>query len=217
MALGSRCATRLPAARATNTFILHRFVSGFLVAAASRFHLTARRARGGRANWFRVDDDTRLGAQREAPLAARVNADDGVLKSATNSLPRRRRGCTRRDLPAAVTDRSRSQLHDVAVRRSQGVEIVGPSLHHLASLAHVAGPVVRGANLVSLGVCELPFDHVRRPSHFIESRARERSESMPGHRLFVVTGARRSDALIGAVAYRTIGHVRKVTRTTYGP
>ena len=37
MALGNRCATRLPVARATNTFILHRFVSGFLVAAALAF------------------------------------------------------------------------------------------------------------------------------------------------------------------------------------
>jgi hypothetical protein len=37
MALGNRCATRLPVARATNTFILHRFAIGFLVAAALAF------------------------------------------------------------------------------------------------------------------------------------------------------------------------------------
>src|SRR5688572_29366229 len=67
------------------------------------------------------------------------------------------------------------------------VQIVGPRLHHLAALCQVHRAVIDVANFVTLNVGELSFDHVWRPSHFIEARRSQRSEAVSTHRMAVIS------------------------------
>lgn len=50
---------------------------------------------------------------------------------------------------------------------SQLVQIIGPRLHHAATLGQVRGSVVRGLDLVLFAVRELPLDHVGVETQFV--------------------------------------------------
>jgi hypothetical protein len=53
---------------------------------------------------------------------------------------------------------------------AQGVEVVRPSLHHLAAVRESSCAVVNGPNLVPLSVRQLQLDQIRMQSLFVEAR-----------------------------------------------
>src|SRR3972149_1226046 len=63
----------------------------------------------------------------------------------------------------------------------QLVEIIRPSLHHLAAFRHVFSVVVGGAYIVTFGVCQLAFYGVPVPALFVEQGGRHASETVTGH------------------------------------
>jgi len=77
---------------------------------------------------------------------------------------------------------SRANVHHVArLTVAQGIEVVGPGLHHLPSLRKSLSAIVGGPNLVALSVSELQFDQIRMPALLVQKRRRECPETVTGH------------------------------------
>lgn len=49
------------------------------------------------------------------------------------------------------------------------------------TLGDVFRPIIRGTDLVFINVCELAFDNIRAPAHFVEQGGCHAAESMRGH------------------------------------
>src|SRR5215469_9974297 len=64
---------------------------------------------------------------------------------------------------------------------TKSVEVVRPSLHHVATFIEMLCPVVGRSHLVSLLVRELQLDDVRRKAELVEQCRRHRTETMPAH------------------------------------
>lgn len=54
------------------------------------------------------------------------------------------------------------------LRVLQGVQIVGPFLHHAAAVVQVLRMVVSGAHAVAWGVCQLPFYGLMQITLFVQ-------------------------------------------------
>jgi hypothetical protein len=53
-------------------------------------------------------------------------------------------------------------------RLGWAIQIIGPMLHHPATLRKIIGMIVSCANLIALVVSQLPLDPIRFKSHFVE-------------------------------------------------
>ena len=67
---------------------------------------------------------------------------------------------------------------------AQPVQIVGPRLHHLAAPGQVLGKVVRGTDIVALGVRKLALDRVAVPALLVEQCRGHAAKAVAGHFVF---------------------------------
>src|SRR5580658_9736684 len=111
----------------------------------------------------------------------------------------------------------RAQISRAPRPLAQGIQIVRPRLHHLATLRQPLRFVVSRANLVALRVRQLQLDDIRRETLLIEEGARHTAKSMTRLLVARVTEPpqRRID---GVIRHRTIERKerRKYVGTTPG-
>ena len=85
---------------------------------------------------------------------------------------------------------------------TQSVEVIGPSLQHLATLRQSLSAIVGSTYLITLGMCKLQLNQIRVPALLIEAGLSERAESMPCHlRAAIAHAAKRR--VNGVIAHRS--------------
>ena len=90
----------------------------------------------------------------------------------------------------------------------QCVQMIGPRLHHSASVREPLCPVVCAANLITLRVRKLKLDQVRIPAHFVQAGGCHRTKAVRDD--FVAREAKLSEGGIQrVVAYRAFGRSRR--------
>lgn len=66
-------------------------------------------------------------------------------------------------------------------KSSQGIKKISPRLHHLRRSVMYSARLYAERDLVFINVCELAFDNIRAPAHFVEQGGCHAAESMRGH------------------------------------
>lgn len=78
-------------------------------------------------------------------------------------------------------ERRRIAARQLLLVEPQTVQVVGPRLHHDASLREMLRIVVVASDRVRDPVRHLPLDRLRAPTHLVEQGAGSGAKSMRGH------------------------------------
>src|ERR1019366_5525653 len=102
----------------------------------------------------------------------------------TRALRKEKRSVGANRLALSITGSStRARTWDLRINslRPQRVKVIGPSLHHLASLGQMQRMVVRGGDRVALLMRQLKLDVRVREAHLVEHRRCNAAKTVPRH------------------------------------